>query len=437
MPSALELPFLGNALELIPSQGWSLQQHYERYGSVFKLRLLGKNWAVLVGPEANQLILQERADHVSSYLGWQPFMENVFGRPMMLQDGEEHRRTRRLMAPAFHGRAIASYFDTMQSIIQTYLKCWQQQDEIRLKSELNQMALRVGVQLLFGIEASSDLEKVEGWYNTLVQGTVALLRVDLPFTTYGRSQRVRRYLKTYLRNIIKQRQLQGRLQESRDVLGLFLASIDQEGNALTTEQVIDELIHLLNGAHFTTSTALTWAMFELSAHPEWRVRLQEELVQITDGKPLVLEHLKQLSQMTNFLKEIERMYNPSGVAVFRGVVKSLEYGGYRIPVGWNVIVAQAITHYLPEIYSHPQQFDPDRFASPREEDKKYPYSLIGFGGGEHVCIGMEFGKMQMKLFLSELLRQHEFEIIPPYSQLAPIDVPPKVEGRLRATIRAV
>ena len=437
MPGAAGLPFLGNALELISSQGWGFQQHYERYGGVFKVRLLGKNWAVLVGPEANHLILQEKADHFSSYLGWQPFMEHVFGCPMLLQDGETHRRTRRLMTPAFHGRAIASYFDTMQVVINDCLEHWQQQEAIALKSELSQLALRVGVRLLFGIEASSDIRKVESWYSVLVRGTVALLRLDLPFTAYGRSQQARRHLKIYLRDIIKQRQQQGGLQESKDVLGLFLASVDQENNALTTDQIIDELVHLLNGAHFTTSTALTWAMFELSARPEWQTKLQAELMQVTQGKPLTLEHLKQLNQMTNFLKEIERMYNPSGVAVFRGVVKPLEYGGYRIPVGWNVIVAQAITHYLPEIYSHPSQFDPERFAPPREEDKKYPYSLIGFGGGEHVCIGIEFGKMQMKLFLSTLLLQYRFEVTPQYSQIALIDVPPRVEGQLRALIQPV
>jgi cytochrome P450 len=58
---------------------------------------------------------------------------------------------------------------------------------------------------------------------------------------------------------------------------------------------------------------------------------------------------------------------------------------------------------LPEIYAEPDLFDPDRFAPPREEDTKHQYSLIGFGGGAHSCIGVEFAKMEMKLILGILL----------------------------------
>jgi len=90
----------------------------------------------------------------------------------------------------------------------------------------------VAVRLLFGIETSSDLKKVESWYGTLVQGASALLRIDLPFTTYGRSQHAHRQLKAYLRDIIEQRKQHGNLQESKDVLGLFLASVDEEGDTL-------------------------------------------------------------------------------------------------------------------------------------------------------------------------------------------------------------
>lgn len=87
-------------------------------------------------------------------------------------------------------------------------------------------------------------------------------------------------------------------------------------------------------------------------------------------EPLNLGHLKQLNQMTYFLKEIERLYNPAGIVLFRGVVKEIEYAGYCIPPGWVVIVAQGLTHRMSEIYTNPESFYPERFAPPREEDKK-------------------------------------------------------------------
>ncbi|OKH53518.1 cytochrome P450 [Calothrix sp. HK-06] len=432
MPGNFGLPFFGEAIEIVTTQGWGLAKNYQRYGAIFKTSLLGRKYAVLVGAEANKVILHLQADRVSSYMGWQPFMEQVFGRPMMLQDGDTHRFTRRLMAPAFHSQAIASYFETMQQVINECLDNWKIHKTVPLKSEFNQLALRVGIRLLLGIELVSDIEQIEKWYKTLIKGASAILRIDLPFMTYGRSKIARRQLKAFFGNIISERKQQGNLQESKDVLGLFLASVDGTSSTLSDNQIIDELIHLINGAHFTTSTSLTWSLVELAAHPELQAKLRQELQQVTGGSPLCLEHLKKLNQMNYFLKEIERVYNPAGVFLFRGVVKEIEYAGYSIPPGWNIILAQGLTHQLPSLYTNPENFDPQRFAPPREEDKKEPFGLIGFGGGEHTCIGMEFAKMEIKIVLTKLLSQYKWTIEPKYTKISPISTPPKVENKLRA-----
>lgn len=91
-------------------------------------------------------------------------------------------------------------------------------------------------------------------------------------------------------------------------------------------------------------------------------------------------------------------------------------------------------HRLPEIYTNPEQFDPDRFERGREEDKKVPFSLLGFGGGAHVCIGREFALLEIKVFLATLLRHYRFSVTPEYSALAPVLVPPKTQNQLRVRI---
>ncbi|MDF5717285.1 MAG: cytochrome P450 [Rhizonema sp. NSF051] len=434
MPGSFGLPILGETLELISTQGWGLAKNYQRYGPVFKINLLGKKHAVLVGPEANRLILQEKVDCVSSYLGWASTMEHIFGRPMMLQDGEEHRRTRRLMAPLFHGKAIANYFNSMQSEVNRCLSQWLERGTVPLKNEFNQLALRIGIRLLLGVQVEREIEQIEQWYTTLVRGAVALLRWDVPLTNYGRSQKARRQLRQFLQNIIAECKSHSR-QTSDDVLGLFLASVDEQGNALAESQIIDETIHLLNGAHFTTATSLTWTLVELGARPEWRERLRQELERVLGDETLNLGHLKQLNQMTYFLKEVERFYNPAGVVLLRGVVKELEYAGYCIPPGWGIIVAQGLTHRLPEIYTAPETFDPDRFSPLREEDKKHPFALIGFGGGEHTCIGMEFANMEMKIFLATLLRHYDWDVTPKYEAGVSQKFPFQAERELQAHLQ--
>ncbi len=433
MPGSLGLPIIGEGLQMLVGRGWQLDRSYQRYGPIFKTSFLGKKYAVLVGPEANKLVLQDQADRVSSYLGLQ-FFESMFGQPMMLQDGEIHRATRKLMAPAFHGTAIASYFETMRQVIETEMQQWDFHQPIAIERNVKKLALTIGIRLLLGIEIDREVEQVEKWYQQLVQGLESVSRQDLPFTRYRQGKKARRQLQAFMQGLIQQRQQQGNLQESKDVLGLFLTSVDATGMPLSTEQIIDELVQLVSGAHLTIAHALTWSIVELAERPELRTTLRAELQQVTDGEPLNLRHLRELNQMTYFMKEIERVYSPAGAVLLRGVVQEIAYGGYVIPPGWGIILSQSLTHQLPNLFANPEQFDPSRFAPPREEDKKNSYALIGFGVGPHVCIGMEFGKMEMKIFLAKLLKNYEWTVTPAYKSLVPIRIPHQLEPKFRAML---
>lgn len=435
MPGDYGLPFLGQTLELFRTEELYYWRHFQRYGPVFKTRILGQKVAFLIGPDANRLVLLEQADHVSSRVGW-AFLEPLFGRGILLQDGAEHRATRRLMYPAFHGRAIASYFDTIQSIVQDFLKDWAERGTIPLTADFRKLTLIVASRLFLGSQTTREVEQTSQWFTELVAGRLAILRIDSPLTLYGRSQRARRQLQAFLRTTIAERQRQGNLHDSRDVLDLLLAAVDEDGNRLSESEVIDQALLLLFAGHETTATLLSWLLFELGSHPEWRDRLRSEQAQVVGDKPLSLSHLKQFPQLTCVLKEAERLYPPV-YSIPRGVVKDIDYAGYRIPAGWYVDISPMLTHRLPELYTEPDRFDPDRFAPPREEDKKHPFALVGFGSGPHGCLGFEFAQMEMKIVLSTLLRSYDWTVTPERSAIAPVRQPSKIQDSLRAQVKSL
>ncbi|WP_026734343.1 cytochrome P450 [Fischerella sp. PCC 9605] len=433
MPGRYGLPFLGEGLDLFRNEELFYWQHYRRYGPVFKTRILGQNFAFLIGSDANRLVLQEVADCLSSHLGW-AFLEPMFGKAILLQDGAEHRVSRRLMYPVFHGRAIASYFETIQSIVQNFLQDWGKRGTIPLTQDFRHLTLTVASRLFLGSQTESEVEQTSQWFTTLVAARLAILRWNMPFTLYGRSQKARQKLQNFLRKIIAKRQRQENLQESKDVLNLLLSATDEQGNQLSESEIIDQALFLLFAGHETTATLISWVLFELGSHPEWRDRLREELDRVVGDAPLQVEHLKQLPQMTNVLKEAERLYPPV-YGIPRGVVKDIEYAGYRIPAGWYVDISPMLTHRLPELYTDPDRFDPERFAPPREEDKKHPFALVGFGGGPHSCLGFEFAQMEMKIILATLLRQYDWTVTPVRETIAPVRQPSKIQDKLRAHIQ--
>ncbi|CAA9425054.1 hypothetical protein AVDCRST_MAG94-7228 [uncultured Leptolyngbya sp.] len=433
MPGDLGLPWLGRVRQVVATEGFGLLEDYHHYGPVFKSNFLGHRAAVLIGPEANRKVLQEGGERLSSYHGWGPFTEHIFGQPMMLQDGEQHRRTRRLMAPAFHGTAIASYVQTMQQILDEGFSAWPGQQNIPIHQECRKLALVIGIRLLLGVQAEGQVQQIEYWYSHLLAGATAVLRLGGPYTTYGRALRARCQLQELLDQIVAERQRQGKLAESHDALGLFLSAVDGQGESLPRAQIIDELLHLVNGAHFTTATALTWALVELAARPEWRQRLRYELKEVIGEGPIQVTHLRQLTQMSWFLKEIERFYSPAGAVIFRGVREEFNFADYRIPAGWLVVVSPFVTHRMSELFAEPGCFNPDRFAPPREEDRKDSFTLVGFGAGPHVCIGREFALMELKIAISILLTRFEWSITPDDSAVTPLFFPARARDRLRAS----
>lgn len=433
MPGSYGLPYLGEALELFGDLELFYWRRFGRYGSVFKTRILGRKGAYLIGPDANRVVLVEQAEHMSSEQGW-AFLKPLFGKSILLQDGEEHRATRRLMYPAFHGKAIATYFDTIQDVVQNFLKDWGDRGTIPLDSDFRKLTLSVATRLFLGTQTQGEVEQTSKWFTQLMESRLALLKWDVPFTLYGRGQDDRRKLIAFLQKIIAERQAAGNLQESKDVLGLLLAAEDEDGNKLSEAQVINEALLLLFAGHETTATLLSWVLFELGNNPQWRDRLRLEQAEVVGNAPLTLSHLKQLPQLTNVLKEGERLYPPV-FGFSRGVLKDIEYGGYCIPAGWFVTISPMLTHRLPELYAEPDRFDPDRFAPGREEDKKHPLGLVGFGNGSHSCLGFEFAQMEMKIVLSYLLRHYDWTVTPERSEIAPVRQPGKVEHSLRGHIK--
>jgi retinoid hydroxylase len=436
IPGSYGLPIIGELIDFLVKREEFYWQKHRDNGNIFKTSSLifGKT-VCLVGPEANRLVFKDAADKLSSRLG-NKLLATISPDSVLLKDGEAHRTNRKLILPVFLPQAIASYFDTIQSVVTAAMADWGDRGTIDLSAELHKLTLTVVVKIFLGSESTAEIEQVSSWFNTLVDSVSGVIRWDNPLTSYGRGQAARRKIADYIRQVIAQRSALGNLDRSTDVLSLLVNTIDEDGNKFTETQVIDQAIAFLFAGHDTTSTLMSWLLFELGNCPQWRQRLRDEQQQVIGEKPIAMTHLRQLPQMTNVIKEGERLYPPAFL-IARVAMTDIEYAGYLIPAGWFVFISPLLTHRLPEIYKDPDLFDPDRFAPPREEDKKQPYSLIGFGGGAHTCIGVELAQMEMKIILSTLLQKYDWTVTPTTAEIAPVRRPFTMQKQLKATFVSI
>jgi cytochrome P450 len=217
-----------------------------------------------------------------------------------------------------------------------------------------------------------------------------------------------------LLSLIAEKRRQPAEEARRDVVGAIVHARDDRGQSLSDEQILAHVNILLVAGHETTTTLAAQGLHKLALHPEWRIRLEAELARLResgadeDGE-LGPDALRAAHDLDNFVKETGRLYPPV-LNVPRGVVKDFEFAGYHVPAGTPVRLALAAGHLLPDVFADPERFDPDRFAPPREEDRR-PYALVTFGGGPRICIGIIFAQVEVKALLAHVLARYDLEAV--------------------------
>jgi retinoid hydroxylase len=414
-PGTTGLPLVGESLEFLFNPEF-ISKRYEAYGPVFKSNIIGRPTVFMVGPEAVEFVLSSHMDHFSWRDGWPDAFKTLLGESLFLQEGEEHRRNRRLIMPALHGPALASYFSTMETIAFQYFKKWEQQREFVWFDQYKQLTFDIASQLLLGTSSGPEVERLSKLFTTLTDGLFSLSPVPFPWTSLGRGVEARNQIFEHLEAVIEERQK----RPTQDALSLLIQAQDEEGNRLSLKELKAQAMLMLFAGHETTTAMLTWICLEMGRHPEVLERARAEQGALTAKGPLSLEQMGQMPYLDQIMCEVERRHPPVAGG-FRGVIKPFEFNGFHIPAGWLAQYSILITHRLSTVYPEPERFAPDRWSAD-QQPKRQPFSLIGFGGGPRVCVGIAFAKMEMKIIMSHLLRRYCWDLLPGQS-LEPVIIP--------------
>ena len=151
---------------------------------------------------------------------------------------------------------------------------------------------------------------------------------------------------------------------------------------------------------------------ELGRDVEWQERLRRQCLAL--GPNPSLAELEELPDLALVMKETLRLHPPVPVLA-RKTVKDTEILGVEIPAGRLTSIMPLYTHHMPEYWTDPEIFDPERFSEERREDKSHRFAWEPFGGGVHKCLGMIFANLESKLVLSALLRHFEWSVPLDYS----------------------
>ena len=117
-------PIIGKTLDVLADPKGHIERSATKYGLVYRSHLFGETSLVLLGPEANELVLFDQAKQFSSSLGWGQILGLLFPRGLMLLDFEEHRLHRRALSVAFKSGPMKSYLTALDRGIAARVAQW-------------------------------------------------------------------------------------------------------------------------------------------------------------------------------------------------------------------------------------------------------------------------------------------------------------------------
>lgn len=394
------LPIVGAMPLILSDPAGFFARLQRRHGPLYRFHALGQWHVHAVGPEAHERILFDQEGCFSAKLGWGPLVEPLLPGAVLIQDGAEHRRRRRVLGEAFKAAELQGYQTIFDQDVRRHLDCWDGPTDIF--REAKRLSFDIAASTFMGLPLGTDSQRALKWFGQVAGGLLATSYNPWLSVARLRGLAAKAHLEKMLGKLVRDR----RRAPGTDFLSRLSAQLDEDGDALPEQEVLDALIFLLIAAHDTMSSALTSCLWFLASQPEWASRLRDELrhTGIDSGAEA---GLARLPLMTMFFKEAVRL-NPPAPVVWRRTLREVSLYGRRIPAGTMVGANLSISHRLPDVWPDPTRFDPSRFT-PDAEAGRDRFAYAPFGAGIHKCLGMHFAQQHAKTVMAHALLNLGFE----------------------------
>jgi cytochrome P450 family 135 len=404
LPPGPRVPAAVNTVRFVRRPLDTLVAWHDRYGDVFTVRLLVFGTGVYVADpeEIRSMFTGDQSDLLAGEAN-APLSVVLGEKSVLVLDGPEHLRQRKLLLPPFQGSHVKAFREVIREVAEAEVGRWREGDEFPARERMRALTFEVICRAVFGVTEPARVERLRSALLRVVDlGAFMLVPERLRQFRVGRLgpgaffERRITAADALLYEEIERRRGEADLDDRTDVLSLLLRARDEEGNPMSDVELRDELFTMLAAGHETTATGLAFAFELLLRHPAALGRLRDELA---SGEDAYLEAV-----CTETLR-----VRPVIDAAERKLIKPRTVGGYELPAGIRVYPGIALVHRRPDLYPEPERFRPERFLDGRVES----YAWLPFGGGIRRCIGAALAQAEMAEVLRVVCERVELEPVRP------------------------
>ena len=367
---------------------------HRAFGDVFTARAMGETWVVLAHPDAVRELYTYAPDEADSGVANMALRPLLGTRNVLLLDGPDHLRRRKLVLPPFHGERMRAYEALIREATRREIATWPIGVAVPTLSRMHAITLHVVLRAVFGLDEGPRLDRLGGPLRRLVSWTTdprrglifAFLGPDRLMKLRGFRRQLADVDRGILDEIARRREVAD-LEARTDILSLLLLARDEDGATLSDSDLRDELLTLLVAGHETTAGLLSWALTEIAAHPDAQTRLAAGEAGLAAAA----------------VTETLRLHPPVPLGSLRRLRRPRQIADWRLPAGATVASCSLLIHRRADVYEQPDQWRVDRFVATRPPAGAW----LPFGGGVRRCVGAEFAQFEARTVIDELLRALE------------------------------
>ncbi len=382
-----------------------LQSTWHEFGDVVQFPIPRPPTYLVNDPAAVRRVLAGNARNYRKDTIQYRSLSLVTGDGLLVADGEEWRRQRPLVQPAFHHETLERIVAHVDVALQRMFDDWDALPDGSVMDVDEAMmlgTLEIVGHSLFGEDLSADAHRLARATLDALDVVVARARIPItppewvPTPANRKLQRAVRTLDYAVARMVALRRANP-AAAPRDMLDLLLGARDDAGNALRTVDLRDQIVTFIVAGHETVGSALSWAWALLAGNPEVQQELHRESRAVLVGRSPIFADYAHLPFARAVFDEALRLYPPAWL-ITRKALESDVLAGHEIPAGALIIMSPWLLHRHPAAWSDAGSFDPTRFIDGRADRDAF----LPFGAGPRQCIGRDFAYVEGTLMLAAI-----------------------------------
>ncbi|KAJ4723913.1 putative Cytochrome P450 [Melia azedarach] len=417
-PGSTGWPFVGETLEFLSlGKKGSLEKfisdRVNKYSSkLFKTSYLGETMVFICSAEGIKFLFSNENKLVQSWLPGN--FDKIFPNSDKTTMVDETMRIRKITTAFTEPAALQNYVRFVDVVAKEHLlEYWDCKQRVKVQPLAEKFTFTLACRLILSIHDSETVEELERLFNSLLSGLISL-PINLPGTRYNRALKASKELRKKFESMIRQRRIdvqeKKKSDESKeDIFSFLIQEKYKDGESVSDSDLANKITGLILAAHSTTSATMVSIIKFLAELPKVYEGVLQEHMEIVKRKGpeelLNFEDIRKMKYSWNVASEVLRL-QPPNFGTFREALTNFDYNGVIIPKGWKLHWAVLGTHKNPEYFPDPEKFDPSRFE---ENQERVPFSYVPFGGGPHICPGKEYARLQILVFMHNVITKFRWE----------------------------